>query len=220
VKVAYTSDLHIDNSKANRLLLPYLVRRVAELDPDVFVLAGDVANALAAVDDALAASDSRNCLKIMVPGNHDIWTESNRQVRTGRDSFYKYRDAIPEVCRRHDFVCPVTMPLLIGDVAIVGNIGWYDYSLQDARLASIYSKLDYERGIFGNALWNDCRYAVWLANPTSADWRKRRIALSNDVVFARHLADLKEAGRQIPAGVRKVLLAIHTARSGSVLPLR
>jgi predicted phosphohydrolase len=211
VKIAYTSDIHIDYSPINRRLLPYLVLRIAALNPDVFVLAGDVANTLACMNDALAPFEQLDCLKVMVPGNHDVWTESNRQVRKGHDSFYKYREAIPEICRRHGFVCPVASPHMAGDIAVVGNIGWYDYSLQDARLSSNYDRNDYDRGTFGSAVWNDKRYAVWLARPGVEGWRQRRLTLSNDAVFARHFGDLRSAVQQIPAGVEKALLVLHTA---------
>jgi predicted phosphohydrolase len=210
VKVAFTSDLHVDVTESNRLLAPYLARRAAELNPDIFVLAGDVASSMAALEEALAQFDGLDCTKVITPGNHDIWVSKN-QAHKGRDSFHNYRQSIPEACSHHGFICPTTTPYVMGKAAIIANIGWYDYSLQDPRLATTYGTVDYDRGVFGSALWNDTRYAVWLRHPDSDDWRRRRMTLRNREVFAIFCAELQAAIEQVPAGVEKLLLVLHTA---------
>ncbi|MFZ5987382.1 MAG: FMN-binding protein [Bacillota bacterium] len=99
MKVAYTSDIHADITTNNRLLVPYLVNRVKEITPDVFVIAGDISNSLDSLDSTLKQFNQLQCLKVMIPGNHDVWVESNNSVRKGKDSFYKYRQAIPRACK-------------------------------------------------------------------------------------------------------------------------
>ena len=211
MRVAYTSDLHVDYSPANQRLASFLATRVAELDPDVFVLAGDVASSLAGLEIGLAAFGGLACLKVMVPGNHDVWVESRRAIRRGQDSWYKYLEAIPMMCRNHGFEYPVTAPVVVGNTAIVGSIGWYDYSLQDPRLAGRHDSLDYSRGEFGGTVWNDARYAVWLKMPSASDWRIRSLTLRNPAVCERMLEQLRSCVDQIPPDTAKVLVVLHTA---------
>jgi len=96
MRIAYTSDVHADITLNNGRLIPYLSKRVQEIKPDVFVIAGDISNTLESLDKTLKLFNELSCLKVMVPGNHDVWTESNNSLRRGKDSFYKYRQAIPQ----------------------------------------------------------------------------------------------------------------------------
>jgi 3',5'-cyclic AMP phosphodiesterase CpdA len=44
MKIATTSDIHSDITPQNLKLIPFLAAQVERLAPDVFVLAGDIAN--------------------------------------------------------------------------------------------------------------------------------------------------------------------------------
>ncbi len=208
--MTFTSDLHVDVTRNNGYLVPYLAQRAAAMAGDVFVLAGDIAGSLAVLDATLAQFERLDGTKVLVPGNHDIWV-SKSQARKGRDSFYNYREAIPQLCARHGFICPTLEPCMIADVGIIANIGWYDYSLQDPRLSATYNLHDYERGIFGHRVWNDTRHAVWLRHPDTADWRARQGTLRNSEVFARFIGELTSATLRVPASIQKLLFVLHTA---------
>ncbi len=211
MKVAYTSDVHADITINNGRLIPYLVKRVQDIRPDVFVIAGDISNTLYSMDITLKLFNELSCLKVMVPGNHDVWIESNNSLRKGKDSFYKYRQAIPQVCSQNEFLYPITEPCIIDNTAIVGNIGWYDYTLADARLASIYNFKDYVRGTFAEGIWNDTKYAVWLKYPDSPSWKERLKTFSNSSLFEVLLDELKNSVQKIPDDIKKVLFVLHTA---------
>lgn len=103
MRIAFTSDLHADVGARNAAALPWAARAAAALAPDVFVLAGDAANDLAALDRTLAAFEALPARKLFVPGNHDLWIESNKSLRRGQDSWHKYVRAIPDVCARRGF---------------------------------------------------------------------------------------------------------------------
>lgn len=64
MKVAYISDLHADFCRQNRMLLPHLVDVVCELNPDLFVIAGDVASTLDSVGSTLAAFKPLMCARV------------------------------------------------------------------------------------------------------------------------------------------------------------
>lgn len=211
MKVAYTSDVHADITLNNGRLIPYLVKYVQDIKPDVFVIAGDISNTLESLDGTLKQFDELRCLKVMVPGNHDVWIESNNSMRKGKDSLYKYRQAIPQVCSKNGFLYPITEPFIIDNAAIIGNIGWYDYSFADLRLTNTYDFIDYVRGTFNEGVWKDTKYAVWLKYPDSPSWKVRLKTLSNNSVFELLLDELKNSVQKIPSDIRKVLVVLHTA---------
>ena len=181
---------------------------------------GDVANSLSALDTTLQAFSTLQCLRVFVPGNHDVWVESTRSVRKGRDSYQKHSVAIPEVCQLNGFVCPTQSPYVLHGVAIVGSIGWYDYTLQDPRLAHRFGARDYDRGVFDGAVWNDARYAVWLRKPDSPNWRERAQKLPNHEIFARFFRELRASVDQIPASIDRTLIVLHTAPFRECLSLK
>ena len=119
MRVAFTSDLHIDITAHNRELLPYLVEEIERLSPDALILAGDIANTLSGWDFALEAFRRLGIMKFVVPGNHDIWIESKRALRRAQDSTWKYDVALPASAARHGFHYLPQHPVLIGDVWFV-----------------------------------------------------------------------------------------------------
>ena len=211
MRVAYTSDLHTDITLNNERLIPYIAKRVYQMNPDVFVIAGDISNSIDRLDYTLKQFEDLSCLKVMIPGNHDVWIESNNSVRKGKDSFYKYREAIPQVCKHNEFLYPVEEPYIVHNVAIVGNIGWYDYSLADARLANTHYFMDYARGTFDEGTWNDAKYSVWLKAPSSLNWKERQKTFNNSLLFEIMFNKLKDAFKKIPDNIEKILIILHTA---------
>ncbi|MCP4135107.1 MAG: hypothetical protein GY754_29325 [bacterium] len=211
MKIAYTSDIHTDITENNTRLLPGLVNRVAEIDPHIFILAGDISNNLKNLDSSLRAFRELSCLKVMVPGNHDIWIDSKNSLKKGKDSFFKYRQAIPEICRNNGFIAPLEAPYYLDSCAIAGNIGWYDYTLRDTRLDSVYTTRDYRLGTFTEGTWNDTKYAVWLKNPGSPNWRERRTQYSSNKVFSLFFQQLQTALEEIPPSIKNIIIVLHMA---------
>ena len=123
MRIAFTSDIHADLTQQNRLLVPHLVRVVESLAPDVFAIAGDVANTAAGLESTLTAFSALSCQKLLVPGNHDVWVESRRSVRKGRDSRHKHDTALPMICGNTSFTFLPGRPVVLGDVALVGSLG-------------------------------------------------------------------------------------------------
>ncbi len=203
--------MHVDITANNRILSRYIFEYLEILQPDIFVIAGDLANSLGELGETLQLFSELPCLKVMVPGNHDLWIESNHAVRKGRDSFDKYYQTIPELCAEYGFVYPIRQSYVIEDVVIVGTVGWYDYTLRDPRLDYKYYLKDYEVGKFDEGIWNDTQYAVWLRNSQASDWRARRQKFSNSEVFEIFWAEFKRQLAEIPAKSSKVLAIMHTA---------
>ncbi|GEM_PF-456774 len=211
MRVAYTSDVHADITLNNGRIIPYLVNRVNEIKPDIFVIAGDISNTLKSMDGTLKLFSELSCLKVMVPGNHDVWIESNNSLRKGKDSFYKYRHAIPQACSQNGFLYPITETYVIDNIAIIGNIGWYDFTLADSKLSSTYNIMDYVRGTFKEGIWNDTKYAIWLKNSDSPNWKERLKTFSNNSLFELLFNEFKNTVQKIPDDIRKILIVMHTA---------
>ena len=158
MRIAYTSDLHVDISQRNWELVPYLCEVLKIIDPDVFVIAGDISPELGDLEYALDCFSSLQCLKLFVPGNQDIWVLSEELQEKGHDSYEKYYFYLPDACRRNDFVPLWMEPIVFQGVAFVGSIGWYDHATGpgngDAAFPRRYQYLL-------DTMWNDMRWACW-----------------------------------------------------------
>jgi predicted phosphohydrolase len=214
MKIAFTSDVHYDISPQNREFLPHLLDAVMRQSPDVFVIAGDIANSLPAMDEALSLFGGLSCRKLMVPGNHDLWV-STTAARKGKDSWHKYTSAIPEVCRKHGFESIASDPIVIDSIGFVGSVGWYDFSLRDRRLDDVYSRDDYDLGVlmdkrFETGIWNDMRFTHWLRHPDSPDWRRRKMTMTAPEVFERVLDFFGRKVAEILDRTEGLVAVIHT----------
>lgn len=210
-RIAFASDLHVDITPGNQRLLPHLAEEFRRLEADAIVLAGDIANSLSGWREALIHFNEIKVPKFVIPGNHDVWIESQRALRRGQDSAWKYRVALPECAREFGFHYLPGRPLVLGDTGFAGSLGWYDYSLRDKRLDGVLSKADYDRGEFREGSWNDIRYAAWLREPYADDWRRRRARIGNIEICKIMRDELDRDLQQIAGQVSKLVVAIHTA---------
>jgi len=153
-KLLATADLHFRLHAQGDASTHKLARHVCGSDADVFVIAGDIADlGVENFEACLRLFDGFKGLKLLVPGNHDLWT-------TSADSMEKYRTVLLAVARRCGFHMLDTEPVCAGEVAFVGNIGWYDYSLRNPNLR--LSDDDYRRKTLpGVCTWNDGVYIQW-----------------------------------------------------------
>lgn len=156
--IAFTSDLHVDISQRNWELVPYLNKVIKIVDPDVLVIAGDISPELGDIEYALDCFSGLNCLKLLVPGNQDIWVLSEQMQEKGHDSYEKYYFYLPEVCRRNDFIPLWMQPVNFRGVGFVGTIGWYDHALRPEKDETDLSPME---RILMDSVWSDMRWACW-----------------------------------------------------------
>ena len=130
IRIIATADLHYRMNPGFDPSAESLARKIVDSGGDVLVLVGD--SGVAERED-----DYRACLdlfrdfggrKLLVAGNHDLWTVDG-------DSFEIYRDLIPRICSEHGFHYLDTGPFVVDGVGLVGNCGWYDYTFRDESLA-------------------------------------------------------------------------------------
>ena len=157
MRIAYTSDLHVDISQRNWELVPYLVEVLKVVDPDVLVIAGDVSPELGDLEYALDCFSPLHCLKLFVPGNQDIWVLSEEMQELGHDSYEKYFFYLPEACKRNGFVPLWMEPVTLRGVGFVGSVGWYDH--KGGR--DDHAAFPKEHHYLLDSVWNDMRWACW-----------------------------------------------------------
>ena len=210
MRIAFTSDLHVDITPQNQKLLPYLAEEFRRLEPDVIVLAGDIANTLGGWEEGLKHFRAINVRKLIIPGNHDVWIESMNALKRGQDSAWKYQTALPEYAARFGFHYLPSQPMVLGDIGFAGSLGWYDYSLRDKRLDSVLSESIYERAQFPEGEWNDVRKAAWLRDPYSGNWKRRRLRVSDVEVCEKMRSELSRDLEKIREQASTLVVAIHT----------
>jgi predicted phosphodiesterase len=161
MRVHALSDLHLEYADNRRWLSSLSVH---DYQRDVLILAGDLAASSRWLAYGFAALVRRFRHVLYVPGNHELWIESNRQ---GMTSFDKFEDVRTQA-REHG----VTSNRMEFDgLTIVPLFAWYDYSfgLPSDEL---------------QARWMDYRACRWPEGTTTADVTRRFMAL-NDVDVQR-----------------------------------
>ncbi|KEO84498.1 metallophosphoesterase family protein [Tumebacillus flagellatus] len=147
MKVLLLSDLHCENNheKTGKSIIPAVATYIREVAPDRVIVAGDMAGGAARCIRYLEELEQSSGTALSyVPGNHSIWTDK----RT--DSWHEY-----ELLRAHHSSL-IGKPLLLGDKwAVVGDMGWYDYTYREkswTREDCVTRKESY---------WRDSVFARW-----------------------------------------------------------
>lgn len=161
--MAFTSDLHADHHDE---VIDLVVARAREQAADVLVVAGDLSHDLGTLEGSLRRLRAGAPDVAFLAGNHDLWCGS-REARAsadhghGPDSRQRYLEAIPELCAAAGVHHLHGGPVVLGGVTLVGQTGWYDYSLRDPAHAGTIPVDAYRRGRFGKLAWSDKHFIHW-----------------------------------------------------------
>jgi predicted phosphohydrolase len=164
MRICFTSDLHVVPGRPSVAIVDALRDHVSALEPDVFILGGDISAKLEVLDWVLDCFSPLPCLKLFVAGNHDVWIESRDDLFNGNDSGKKYRELIPQVSQRNGFTFLGKAPCFFRETAFIGTMGWYDYSLRSRKYDGLIESRHYRAKRYGGGVWNDVRFAVWLCD--------------------------------------------------------
>jgi predicted phosphohydrolase len=127
VRLIATADLHYEFAEF-RPRVDALAAEVCRAGGDALAIAGDTfAQDVSLLERCLRLFEGFRGEKLLIAGNHDLWTRAG-------DSFELYDRIIPEAAAACGFHDLDKEPRVIGDVGIVGTIGWYDYSFRDEAL--------------------------------------------------------------------------------------
>jgi len=128
MRILVTADLHYDIPRSRQPTEDLAARAVAA-GGDCLVLVGDSAGrSLEPLRQCLRLFAGFRGRRLLVPGNHCLWCESQE------DSIERYERILPAVAAEEGFAVLDHDPVVLGDVGLVGSIGWYDYSFRDHSL--------------------------------------------------------------------------------------
>jgi 3',5'-cyclic AMP phosphodiesterase CpdA len=127
MRLLVTADLHFNHARSKPLAIE-VIERMNAAGGDGVLIVGDTAVA--------DGDDIENCLsrfktsgpKLFLCGNHELWTR-------GPDSHGVFTRDLPRRIESLGWQWLETQPLIERSFAIVGTVGWYDYSFGSPRLA-------------------------------------------------------------------------------------
>lgn len=162
-KIVVTSDLHLGITP--EAALRQLAREVAQEQPDLTVLAGDIGEGH---DNFVACLDIFRSLpgKVAVLlGNHDVW------ARRGFASETLWNQALPEATRAAGMEWLEGSVWVADGVGVAGSLAWYDYSAVDPTIppypASWFAENKGRYNLDGRYLdwqWSDSAFADGLGD--------------------------------------------------------
>jgi 3',5'-cyclic AMP phosphodiesterase CpdA len=158
LRVAFTSDLHVDHEPR---VIELLGRRLDELAADVLIVAGDVSHDLARLASSLRELRPHAGRRaLFVPGNHELWV-SPRETGSSRD---RYDDSLADVVTRAGFDYLPAGPVCLDGIVFCGQTGWFDFSLRATARDGEIPLAAYRRKRFGALLWTDGVRVRWPGN--------------------------------------------------------
>jgi predicted phosphohydrolase len=219
MRLLATADLHYNHLKS-RPSADDVIERMNAAGGDVLLVIGDAA---AADGEALEECLSRFSFagpKLFVPGNHELWT-------LGPDSYRLYREDLPRRVRALGWQWLPSEPFAMGDVAIVGSIGWYDYSFAQDSLG--IPRRFYEAKVSPGVAERINEFSPLLeqaddvgpvARGVVARWNDGKFVKlhRSDEAFLRELAGEMRGQLEELRGTRSVVAAFHHLPFRELLP--
>jgi predicted phosphohydrolase len=217
MRILITADLHYRPSQRDAFLA--FADWVHGQQPDCLIIAGDVGHPLRLFERALQLFAGLGCPRLLLAGNHDLY-------RGEYDSRTLWERTLPQATRDEGFVWledeVVLLPLseaqkasfygesgllkhLTPHLAIVGTMGWYDYSSRaphletdDATLRSMKRLVNHDADYI-DWPWSDVAMARYLARGFAG--RLRRAADNravSQVLVVTHVPIFEQAVPNYP----------------------
>lgn len=149
------SDLHYGLSRRGDAAVRALAAHLCRIGRrgDQLLIAGDIGSCDLTLVDCLGLFRGFSGTRMAIAGNHDVWVEPTEK----RDSWERYT-RLADMMNATGFHPLEKTPLLIGDRAFVGTMGWYDYSFRD-EIGLPFADYERKRSSAVAGGWNDARYA-------------------------------------------------------------
>lgn len=222
MRIIATSDLHYDIARSQRPT-EAIASEICALGGDVLLLVGDNASGdLAHLERVFGLFDAFRGDRIAVAGNHELWTWG------GADSFARYENDLAAVCSRCGVHYLDAAPYVRDGLAIVGNIGWYDYSFRPSRMGIPLRFYQHKIAPGAVTRYDELQHLLAFQDDISPgaldittrwmDGVRVRMAM-NDTEFTHYLADrLRGQIEQVQDRADHVVAAIHTLPFFDLVP--
>lgn len=195
MKIAFISDLHVDISPKSYNLIDYLIERLQSLNPDVFIIAGDIAANTQLFEKTLKKFSTLSCSKLLVAGNHDIWIDSPSSLQKGIHSGVKYLELLPQICKSNNFIYLGLEPHVIDGIGFAGTIGWYDYTLRNKIYDNMFSLETYRNKQYQDKFtWNDRDFVYWMDSIKNRRKSDEEIAKEMEASLKQQIQSLNHQG--------------------------
>jgi predicted MPP superfamily phosphohydrolase len=125
-----------------------LIRDIASQKPDAIAIAGDIGEGIENISIALEEFASLKVPVAACAGNHDVWNTDKKHP-----SKVLWERSLPKLARSTGTTWLDNDNLVAGDTAIVGTIGWYDYSAQDPSFKASDEENWTRKGEFDADAW-------------------------------------------------------------------
>lgn len=193
MRLAITADLHWGHHPRGDNATRELARKVVDLQPDAFLLGGDVGTGdefswcLELFQEAAPAL-------LLVPGNHDIWTGEAAPA-----SLELYEKHLPSRAANLGFQYLDQQPLIVpgGRLAILGSMNWYDYSFADPTVENEFPRASqmYVEKRFPQGRHNDGRFV--------------RLGMSDWEFTTRLVERFTNQLRSLPGSIEEIVTLQH-----------
>ena len=127
MRLLVTADLHYNHPRS-KALAAEVIGEMNRAGGDGVLVVGDTAAADGEDLEACLSQFSVAGPKLFLCGNHELWTR-------GTDSYSLFTEELPRRVRALGWRWLETEPLVAPRFAVVGTVGWYDYSFASAHLA-------------------------------------------------------------------------------------
>jgi len=121
-----TSDLHYNHPRS-KPVADGIIDQINASDADVLLVIGDTAAWDGDAFERCLSSITFKGPKLLTSGNHELWTNGN-------DGPLIHPQLLPKRTRDLGWHWLEDDPFVCGDVAMVGSVGWYDYSFAQQQL--------------------------------------------------------------------------------------
>jgi predicted phosphohydrolase len=219
MRLIVTADLHY-NHPISRPLADGLIDQINAAGGDVLLLVGDTGVGDGDVLERCLSRFEFAGPKLFVAGNHELWTNRG-------DSYALFTEELPRRVRAMGWQWLETDPFVAGDVAIVGSVGWYDYSFAQASLG-IPDRFYAAKMSPGAATYLGGYEALFerqddinaLARDTIARWNDGKfIKLGrDDHAFLDECLARLSAACEANANARQIIAAVHHLPFRELLP--
>lgn len=149
-RLGMISDLHLDiNEKAGKPVVDTLVQAIVNSEVDAVLIPGDISNDYQKTLGYVKRIEGDSGIPCyFVPGNHDLWNE-NHPEKNAWDIYRELQDTKGNLTNG-----PVQLP---GGWALVGDVGWYDYSFGGEGI----TREAFDHMQFEDRVWQDRIKASW-----------------------------------------------------------
>ena len=155
MKIAAVSDLHLDINR-NYPVLKLLRDEVEQSGASYLLVAGDITEDFHLASATMKELDENSSFSVLyVPGNHDLWSPEPSRYKI--DYIYSFFN--------DDERCLSGKEMVDGDVAFIGDVGWYDYSFGNHLR---FTDDMFEKMSYMGRTWQD-----GIKNPWTRDNRRR-----------------------------------------------